>query len=403
VDAAQPDAQSATAPRATAAAVTHTPLDNSEEAADAAETDDTQGLDDSDADDGDDDVHVQSRKDAEVLLAGLVGHQVKLKDNITWTVVDNVLDSTEEPRQAALGTAAGLRGGLPTADGDLDLLALWLKFYPGDMDVDLHRLNSQAALRKTYWKPVCKQEWVTFWGLVIGARQFHVRGKDLWETQAGGLQPAPDFGRFMTFSRFSLIREMVKWSKANVDAQPTDPWCMFWAMTADFNATRATNVNMQLVQVLDESMCNWQPRKDKLGGLPNISYVQRKPRPLGTEWKCICDGDTGLMLYLEVQEGRDPMRKARFSAEQGCTAACTMRLCEAVGDNAQSRTYVADSWFGSVKVIMQLMESFVQREREKFHYIALCDINVYFGLGHHHGGLPRGVGFIHSCSPFFRV
>jgi hypothetical protein len=109
---------------------------------------------------------------------------------------------------------------------------------------------------------------------------------------------------------------------------------------------------MQLVQVLDESMSNWQPRKDKLGGLPNISYIQRKPRPLGTEMKCVADGETGMMLYLEVQEGKDAMRRARFSTEQGCTAACTMRLCEAVGDNAQSRTYIADSWFGSVKVIM---------------------------------------------------
>jgi hypothetical protein len=276
-----------------------------------------------------------------------------LKDNVTWTVVDNILDSTEQSRQATVGQAAGLRAGLPGADGDIDLLALWLTLYPGSIEDDLQRLNSQASLRKSTYRPVSMSEWVTFWGLVLGARQFHVRGKDLWESKSVGLQPAPNFGQYMSWGRFQLIREMAKYSKADMDSQPSDPWFMFRRAVQDFNANRAATVLMQLVQVLDEAMSNWQPRKDKLGGLPNISYIQRKPRPLGTEMKCVADAVTGMMVHLEIQEGRDAMRKARLSAEQGVTAACTVRLADAVGDNAVSRTYVADSWFGSVKVCMQ--------------------------------------------------
>ena len=34
----------------------------------------------------------------------------------------------------------------------------------------------------------------------------------------------------------------------------------------------------------------------KIGGLPNLSYVMRKPKPLGTEFKNIIDGLTGVML-----------------------------------------------------------------------------------------------------------
>jgi hypothetical protein len=85
---------------------------------------------------------------------------------------------------------------------------------------------------------------------------------------------------------------MVKYSKADMDTAPTsDPWFMFRRAVQDFNANRAATILMQLVQVLDEAMSNWQPRKDNFGGLPNISFIQRKPKPLGTEMRCV----TGMM------------------------------------------------------------------------------------------------------------
>jgi hypothetical protein len=33
--------------------------------------------------------------------------------------------------------------------------------------------------------------------------------------------------------------------------------------------------------VADESMSAWVPRTSKTGGLPNISFIKRKPEPLG--------------------------------------------------------------------------------------------------------------------------
>eukprot|EP00873_Tetraselmis_striata_P006477 jgi/Tetstr1/426741/TSEL_001678.t1 len=36
---------------------------------------------------------------------------------------------------------------------------------------------------------------------------------------------------------------------------------------------------------MDESMSAYQPRATKLGGLPNLSFIYRKPKPLGTEMK----------------------------------------------------------------------------------------------------------------------
>ena len=70
----------------------------------------------------------------------------------------------------------------------------------------------------------------------------------------------------------------------------------------DFNNNRVDKISNGLVQVCDESMSAYRPRKDKFGGLPHISFIMRKPKPLGTEFKCIVDAETGVMKHLEIQE-----------------------------------------------------------------------------------------------------
>lgn len=51
-------------------------------------------------------------------------------------------------------------------------------------------------------------------------------------------------------------------------------------------------------------MSPWRPRTSKNGGLPNISYIIRKPEPLGTEFKTVCCPITGVMTYMEIQRGK---------------------------------------------------------------------------------------------------
>ena len=60
-------------------------------------------------------------------------------------------------------------------------------------------------------------------------------------------------------------------------------------------------------KVLDELMSQYRPRTRKTGNLPNISYILRKPKPLGTEFKCVACAKTGIMLGIEVQEGKNNM------------------------------------------------------------------------------------------------
>ena len=103
-------------------------------------------------------------------------------------------------------------------------------------------------------------------------------------------------------------------------------------------------------------MCAWRPRQTKLGRLPNISYIIRKPEPLGTEYKSICCPSTGVMTYMKIQRGKDGMKNMRLQKELGATTACTIRCAEGSHQGgANFKTLVkGDAWFGSVKFAVEL-------------------------------------------------
>ena len=66
----------------------------------------------------------------------------------------------------------------------------------------------------------------------------------------------------------------------------------------------------------------------KSANLPNISYVQRKPKPLGIEFKTVCEAMMGVMIYMEIQRGKDAMRLMPYFADVGATTACTLQMVD---------------------------------------------------------------------------
>ena len=54
---------------------------------------------------------------------------------------------------------------------------------------------------------------------------------------------------------------------------------------------------------MDESMSAWQPKTSATGGLPNITFEPRKPKPLGTWFKNGVKAMTGIMVTQDVVEG----------------------------------------------------------------------------------------------------
>jgi hypothetical protein len=100
--------------------------------------------------------------------------------------------------------------------------------------------------------------------------------------------------------------------------------------------------------VLDESMSAFRPCTTKLGGLPNISYILRKPEPIGTEFKTSVNPKLTVMSHMELCEGKEGMLNKPFQVLLGGTAACTVRLAQATSQSyVDNRTelIMGDSWF----------------------------------------------------------
>src|SRR5210317_2001414 len=64
-----------------------------------------------------------------------------------------------------------------------------------------------------------------------------------------------------------------------------DAYCMVHLLFDGLKENRKRNINSFVENVFDESMSPFKPRTTKVGGLPNISFIQRKPEPIGVEYK----------------------------------------------------------------------------------------------------------------------
>jgi hypothetical protein len=100
-------------------------------------------------------------------------------------------------------------------------------------------------------------------------------------------------------------------------------------------------------------MSSYRPRTTTTGSLPNISFIFRKPEPLGTEFKCGARSIIGTMKCLKIQQGASLIYIAKYSAEHGCTSGCSLHLSEACDqpvDPQQKRGVKGDSWFGHARL-----------------------------------------------------
>lgn len=131
----------------------------------------------------------------------------------------------------------------------------------------------------------------------------------------------------------------------------TDPWYRISSAVDDFNRIRRERVKCSRWLSVDESMSAWRPRTTVTGGLPNLSFIARKPEPLGTEFKNSACPVLGVIRHLEIQRGKEGMRHQDHNATLGATTGCTIRLLErSIPEDERTERFCiqGDSWFGSI-------------------------------------------------------
>jgi hypothetical protein len=129
-----------------------------------------------------------------------------------------------------------------------------------------------------------------------------------------------------------------------------------------FNYHQRSMLEPGHVLTVDESFSKWiglslkvkgpDEAEPVIVGLPHQQKEKRKPEGVGVELKNVCDAETGIMLGLEINEGKAAMAAKPHYATLGAGTSCVLRLVEHW--QSSGRVVTADAWFASVKTAKEL-------------------------------------------------
>jgi hypothetical protein len=157
----------------------------------------------------------------------------------------------------------------------------------GKMNCAVEQHNSSE--RGTKIHPFSESEFLVDIGLIVGAVQYGTKGSSLWlngkrssEADWCSILPHLNCDCFMLeycFKQFWQFLPSMYEDQSLKDSG--DLWWRFAGAFTECNLHHLKSINGSKVKVVDESMCAYWPRTTATGGLPNISFVKRKPEPLG--------------------------------------------------------------------------------------------------------------------------
>jgi hypothetical protein len=315
----------------------------------------------------------QRLQSARARIASKIGHKVTVKQGsgsgrqkkeIEWEVVKEHV-STEENQQYReyIGLTAL---DLESIDDEVIFTRIFLHLFCEDIDEMTARVN--AAIReynckKRFCLGNIKQfttsEIIIGFALMIGGGEAGGNGCMMWRSERKqrekvfrqSILKVPDFVELgMPYWRFEQFRKFspAMWKKKEMEG--TDEWWQGISMTDEFNKRRKKLVSASREKTADESMCAMRPRTTKLGGCPHISYILRKPEPLGTEFKKTCCAITGVLMTLEIQRAKEHIQKQKYNKDFRATTGVCLRLVEAADPKDGLKEYIkGDAWFGSVR------------------------------------------------------
>ncbi|KAJ3618142.1 hypothetical protein MTP99_006168 [Tenebrio molitor] len=229
----------------------------------------------------------------------------------------------------------------------------WMAFFPSE-DLDLILRCTNAHLRERR-RLITKGEFFKAIGIMYAMtiNVLHSR-RDYWSTESG-LFPAPAFGqRFgMGLHRFEEILGCMAFAMP-ANEEPDDKWYhvrpFFDMTTAKWRDIFTPGYKL----TIDESMFAWYGKglHNEKDGLPAVIKIKRKPKGIGCECKTLADVQSGVMIAIEINEGKTAMQQKEFQQEFGAGTATTLRMTRPW--HGSGRIVIGDSWFASAKTAIQL-------------------------------------------------
>ena len=247
----------------------------------------------------------------------------------------------------------------------------FLTLFPVNWQTSLKRLNQEIEnrnaehrVRQQKMAIVTANEYWVFIGLLLLCGLSKTGGVEgLYKIKTQGILKSVNGAEYMSKRRFKAIK--TKWVSQFSDPvqKVTNAWWMVARLVQGFNLNRSKTVASSRTKTLDESMSAYRPQTAKTGNLPNISFILRKPKNLGTELKTIATkGCNGAMIHAEIQEGKTWMKEKKYFRPYGATVACVLRMVEATKDCGQkgnsqiTNLFYGDSWFAGLKTAVAVKE-----------------------------------------------
>lgn len=274
-------------------------------------------------------------------VKSLAGQQVTVatrnNGSMTWTVIES-----HEPKGVILeveDTSYGVKGFNASEFKKSEVICLlFLKLMFKNWKRKVSKLNAAVSASGAKCRPFTEKEFLIGLGILIGAAEFAKRGSDLFsvrdqvddideDEQFVSLSVEPHFEKYMPFGRWKDFRRYFPEIFSDETKKDMDPWYRFSGAIDDFNEIRADVLCDSKWISVDETMCAWKPRKTATGGLPNISFIVRKPEPLGETiclisnlniiYKTILFNQSDLLIFIEqAQNSKQQHAQLQVSCDE---------------------------------------------------------------------------------------
>jgi hypothetical protein len=181
------------------------------------------------------------------------------------------------------------------------------ELWPGSWREQLKTLNAAievwnedpANRKKKSVNPVSDDEWWVFWGVVLVAAPAGKGGiSALYDTGSQILKELPQVNLKDVMKKYRAQEILRHISKAFHGEDESYPWNPIASLIDGFNNNRARKIAASHKKVPDEAMSSYDPTSTKYGGLKFLSFILRKPKPLGTEFKVMSCSETGKRTYI---------------------------------------------------------------------------------------------------------
>eukprot|EP00960_Hanusia_phi_P063826 765588-Hanusia_phi.AAC.2 len=203
--------------------------------------------------------------------------------------------------------------------------------------------------------PFTVYEFLQFIG-VIYARSLAPDGRmrDLWSSKPHSMFRPPELG-----SRYNVSRRRFEmWQKYLRLCPPfymesMNSFDQIRPLIDAFNENRKQSINAGTELLIDESMGKWIPRNEYTAeGIPHLTKIARKPMGVGCEYKNLAECTYGILLFLELQEGKEIMETKMYDI--GCPkhTSLVMRLAQNYLDKGHA--IYGDSAFASLSTAKTL-------------------------------------------------